>query len=322
MFKRSSIVVIVAAFLAASIPLTPQSARAQAVSIGALPQGSLSYAIASTVAKVIAEKGGLTTRAVGFGGSNIYIPQVSEGRLDMSTANAIEAHFALTGTGTFAGHPNPNLMALARLMEFQGGVMVRKDSKFQKLTDLKGQPFPSGFTSQKIVEVLMRAIFATAGMTWKDIEPVPVPNFVRGTDELVAGHVVGSFLAPGSAIVRKANASVRIRFLSFEQSPEKLAALQKIAPGAFFSVVKPTKRMPYIEKPTTMLGFDYLLIVGKKVSNEVAYKSAKALYDNKKALVAGHKAFLGFDPKKMAKPGVGVAYHPGAVKFYKEVGLL
>jgi len=52
------------------------SATAQPVSIGALPQGSLSYSIASAVAKVIADKTDLKTRAIGIGGGNIYHPQV------------------------------------------------------------------------------------------------------------------------------------------------------------------------------------------------------------------------------------------------------
>lgn len=302
--------------------LVSTGAVAQTVSIGTLPQGSLAYGIASAAAKVISDKAGLTTRAVGFGGSNIFIPQVNQGRIEMSTANAVEAHFAKDGTGTFEGRKNPNLRALARLFAFQTSYMVKKDSKFQKITDFKGEAFPSGFTSQKIVEVLISATFAMEGMSWKDVKPVPVPNFVRGTDELVSGKVVASFLAPGSAIVRKANAAVKVRFLSLDASPAKLAKMRAVAPGAYFTTVKPSKQMPYIEKPTVMVGFDYLLLAGKHVSDEIAYKSAKALHENKKALIAGHGVFRRFQPKQMAKKGVGVDYHPGAAKFYREAGIL
>lgn len=187
----------IAAAAFAGVAAFSGAAIAQTVSIGTLPQGSLAYGIASAAAKVISDKAGLTTRAVGFGGSNIFIPQVNQGKIEMSTANAVEAHFAKDGTGTFEGRKNPNLRALARLFAFQTGYMVKKDSPYQKVTDFKGKDFPSGFTSQKIVEVLIRATFATEGMTWDDVKGVPVPNFVRGTDELVSGKVVASFLAPG-----------------------------------------------------------------------------------------------------------------------------
>ncbi|MDP6430537.1 MAG: TAXI family TRAP transporter solute-binding subunit [Rhodospirillales bacterium] len=297
------------------------AARSQAVSIGALPQGSLSYAIAAAVAKVIGDKTDLTTRAIGVGGSNIYIPQVNQNKLQMSTSAAIEAIFASTGTGSFDGRKNPDLRVLARLLEFQVGFMVKKDSSITALTDFKGQNFPSGFTSQKLVGTLVSAAFATEGMSFSDIKGVPVPNFVRGTDELVAGRTVGSFLAPGSGVVRKAHAKVGIRFISMKAVPSTLGTLQKIAPAAYFTTVKPSKRMPYITKPVKMIGFDYLILTNSKVSDEVAYKAAKALHQNKKALIAAHGVFRGFKPKLINKKGLKVAFHPGAVKYYKEAGL-
>ena len=80
--------------------------------------------------------------------------------------------------------------------------------------------------------------------------------------------------------------------------------------------------MPYITKPVKMLGFDYLVIVGSKVGNDVAYKSAKAIHQNKKSLIAAHGVFRGYKPKLIAKKGLGLAFHPGAAKYYKEAGLL
>ncbi|MEC7490775.1 MAG: TAXI family TRAP transporter solute-binding subunit [Pseudomonadota bacterium] len=306
----------------AVIGVVATTAHAKPISIGALPQGSLSYSIASAVAKVIADKTDLKVRAIGIGGGNIYHPQVHQGKLDMSTSALPDSIFALTGKGPYEGRKHGNLRVLARLLEFQTGFMVRKDSKINSLADLKGKPFPSGFTSQKLVGVLVRAAFASEGMSPSDVVGVPVPNFVRGTDQFVAGKTVGSYLAPGSGIVRKANAKFRIRFISLKEKPGSLKILQSIAPGAYYTTVRPTKRMPYITEPVKMVGFDYLLQVGSKVSDAVAYKSAKALHQNKKSLIAAHGVFRGFKPKLIAKQGLGVDYHPGAIKYYKEAGLL
>lgn len=297
------------------------AATAQTVSIGALPQGSLSYSIAAAVAKVIGDKTDLRTRAIGIGGGSIYFPQVNNGQLDMSTAAGPEAIFAFNGTGPYQGHKNGNLRVLARLLEFQTGFMVRKDSDIQSVADFKGRRFPSGFTSQRLVDALVRAALAAEGMSYADVKGVPVPNFVRATDELVAGRVEGSFLAPGSGIVRKANAAIGIRFLSLHEKPGSLETLQRIAPAAYYTTVSPSKRMPYIMAPTKMVGFDYLIIVGAKVSDEVAYKAAKALYRNKQALIAGHAVFRGFKPELIAKHGLQVPFHPGAAKYFKEAGL-
>ena len=145
---------------------------------------------------------------------------------------------------------------------------------------------------------------------------------LRALGHLVAGRVVASYLAPGSGITRKAHASVKIRFISLKESPGSLKIIRDIVPGVFYTTVKPSKRMPYITKPVKMLGFDYLVIVGSKVSNEITYKAAKAIHLNKKALISAHGVFRGYEPKLIAKKGLGVPFHPGAAKYYKEAGLL
>jgi TRAP transporter TAXI family solute receptor len=316
--RRTSI----ALAITASAGFVAASAHAQTVSIGTLPQGSLSYSIGAAVAKVISDKTDLITRAIGIGGGNIYFPQVNQGRLEMSTAAGPEAIFASRGEGPYEGHKNPNLRVLSRLLEFQTGFMVRKDSSILSLADLKGQKVPSGFTSQKLVGTLVRAAMAAEGLSYDNVKGVPVPNFVRGTDELVAGRVVTSYLAPGSGITRKAHASIGVRFISLKESPGSLKIIRSIVPGVFYTTVKPSKRMPYITKPVKMLGFDYLVIVGSMVSNEITYKAAKAIHLNKKSLVSAHGVFRGYKPKLIAKKGLGVDFHPGAAKYYKEAGLL
>ena len=47
----------------------------------------------------------------------------------------------------------------------------------------------------------------------------------------------------------------------------------------------------------------------------------KALHDNKPMLVSTFKPFVLFNPKHMATPIEGVPFHPGALKYYKEIGI-
>ena len=61
-------------------------------------------------------------------------------------------------------------------------------------------------------------------------------------------------------------------------------------------------------------------MASSKTPADVVYKVTKAMYENKSKLVASHKAFSGMDQKKMHIK-IGVPYHAGAMKFYKEKGL-
>ena len=57
------------------------------------------------------------------------------------------------------------------------------------------------------------------------------------------------------------------------------------------------------------------------VSNDIAYGMTKALWTNLDALIAAHSAAKSIDLKH-ALDGMPVPLHPGAEKYYKEVGVL
>jgi hypothetical protein len=65
--------------------------------------------------------------------------------------------------------------------------------------------------------------------------------------------------------------------------------------------------------------YSAFLITSTNISDDVVYKTTKALYGNKDLLVSAAAVLRSFDPKAMAEKSE-VPYHPGAEKFYKEVG--
>ncbi|NIR29567.1 MAG: TAXI family TRAP transporter solute-binding subunit [Gammaproteobacteria bacterium] len=309
------------AVLGAALVAAPTGrVAADTVAIGTLPQGSLGYAIASAVAKVATEHSSLQVRAVGLGGSNVFIPQVNNGEIEFSTSNTVEVGYAYGGTGNFEGRSHRDVRMVAALVPFRVGIMVRKDSEYQSLRDLAGRPFPTDYTSQKLVEAFLEAMVRTVDMEVDDFRRVPVPNFVKGVGLLTTGEVEGALLAPGSSIVKKADAEVGVRFLSLPNTPEAEKALQAVAPNAYLAEVKPHPKLTGIVAPVTLMGYEYTLIAGKDVPDEAVYELVKAVHQNQKALAAAHGIYNRFDPARMALE-VGVPYHPGAEKYYREVGI-
>ena len=65
------------------------------------------------------------------------------------------------------------------------------------------------------------------------------------------------------------------------------------------------------------------LVTSSKIDTDTVYQITKAIYSDaaQKALQAGH-AKGKFITKENAVKGVGIPFHPGAEKFYKEVGLI
>ena len=312
---------IIGGFLLAGLLPFSAGAAEKPVAIGTLPQGSLGFSIASAVAKVGTEQTDLQVRAIAQGGSSVYLPKVNSGEIEFGTSNTFETIFATKGTGNFAGHPNPNLRVAAMLVPFTVGFMVAKDSDIRAITDLKGQPFPTGYAKQKLVGIMQEAIFHAVGMSEKSLKPVPVPNFVKGAALLAEGKVAGVLLAPGSGVVKKTYAQRPVRFIDIPNDPKVESAIQAALPGSKLVEVKPSKRLLSIAGPVHLVQYQYALVTNANVPDDVVYKLVKALHDHKSQLAAAHGVFHQFDPSKMAPKLNGATYHPGAIKFYKEAGL-
>lgn len=318
---RKTMTAVACAALLGCVVAGPAVAAGKPVAIATLPQGSLGFAIASAMAKVATEKGGLQVRAIGQGGSSVYLPKVNSGELEFATSNTFEATFATQGTGNFKGRPNKDLRVAAMLVPFAVGLMVAKDSDIRKITDLKGKPFPTGYNKMRLVGLMQEAILNAVGMSDSDLKPVPVPNFVKGAALLSEGKVAGVILAPGSGVVKKAHAKRPVRFITIPNDPKVAASIAKALPGARLVQVKPNKRLVSIAEPVYLVGYQYALMTNAKVPDDTVYRMVKALHENKKALAAAHGIFNRFNPKRMAPKLAGATYHPGAIRYYKEAGI-
>jgi len=64
-----------------------------------------------------------------------------------------------------------------------------------------------------------------------------------------------------------------------------------------------------------------ILVTHAGVSDEVAYQMTKLLFENLERLKASHAAAGDIDVNK-ALDGLAIPLHPGAERYYKEIGLL
>jgi TRAP-type uncharacterized transport system substrate-binding protein len=96
--------------------------------------------------------------------------------------------------------------------------------------------------------------------------------------------------------------------------------MRKFIPVAYATEVKPGKGRAGVDEPTWVYAYDYLVLANDKVADDVVYKLAKLMHDHQKELAANFGALSGFDPNRMAKDMGPVQFHPGAIKFYKEIG--
>ena len=297
------------------------SANAQPLGLGTSPQGTLVYALGASVAKVLTDKGGLQARVQPSSGTGTMIPLVDSGEIDIGFANTLELWDAFHGKGTFDKRANPNLRTLAVIFPIRTGLFVRADSPIKTIADLKGKTIAYGFTSQEIIKTTVDAMLATGGLTAADLKTVLVPNLVRGVDELMAGRVDVTTFAVGSAKVSEADASVGgIRYIPLPDTPEALAAMQKVFRTAYFTKVDPAPNLAGVKAPIVMMSYDYAVFAYKDLKPERAKTIVRLIAENKDALAQGQPLFRQMEIERLFSQ-IDVPFHEGAVAYFREKGI-
>jgi TRAP transporter TAXI family solute receptor len=297
------------------------SADAQPLGLGTSPQGTLTYALGASVAKVLGDKGGIQSRVQPSSGTGTMIPLIDSGEIDVGFANTLELWDAFHGKGTFDKRPNPNLRTLAVIFPIKVGLFVRADSPIRSIKDMKGKTVSYGYTSQEIIKLTVDAMLATEGLTAADLKTVLVPNLVRGVDELMAGRVDITTFAIGSAKVSEADASLGgIRFIPLPNTPEALAALQKVFRTAYLAKVEPAPNLAGVKEPMFLMGYDYTVFANKDVKPERAKTITRLIAENRDALAQGQPLFRQMETERLFSQ-IDVPFHDGAVAYFREKGI-
>ena len=308
---------IVVAMASVAMPLHSQS-----LGIGAGSQGSQNYAVNGAIAKLLSDKANFDVRVQSYGGSGASLPLLDTGRLDLQAIVSPEVYSAVLGTVPFEGRPMKSLRVVASLGPSTYGFFVRKDSPYQTVADIKDKKITYGFTAQPTLKAQVDGILANGGLDITKMQPVMVPSVPRGVDDFIAGKADVAFFAFHGGKVQEADAAVGIRWLALSPDKNAEAAMQKHVPGSYVQTVAPGPKSLGIAKPTPMMAYDYLLVTSAGVSDDVIYKIAKTLGDNASEVSKLHPTLSDFDRASMAPKLGELAYHPGALRYYREAGLL
>lgn len=189
------------------------------------------------------------------------------------------------------------------------------------MADLEGKRFPIGWQGFPQGISLSNAMLATAGMTMDDTDGVMTTNLLRAADDLGAGRLDATIFAIGAPKMAELDASIGIRFLNLEDTEETRAAMAAIRPEYTIARQAPLPHLNGVTEEMNLMEYAMTVIANVSVDEEKVYQVAKAIHENKDALVAAHPSFMAMNPDDLAVCQDGVAYHPGAVRYYEEVGI-
>ncbi len=264
---------------------------------------------------------GLVATAVASNGSVANINGIQGGALESGFTQSDVAYWAYTGTGVYEGKPKvTGLRLIANLYPESIHIVARKGANVRSVADLRGKRVSLDEPGSGTL-VDARIILGAFGITEKDIKAEYLkPN--QAGDKLRDGALDAFFFVggyPTGAISELAAAGGGIELV-----PIAGAEIDKMrAQYSFFApdTIPANTYKGVGEVKTLAVGAQW--VTAEKQDANLIYEITKALWNanSRKLLDAGH-AKGKVITRENAVVGAGIPFHPGAERFYKEVGLL
>ncbi len=277
------------------------------------------YPFGSAIAQIFntrIENMNVTARATGASVENLKLIGRKEAELAIVQNDMTD--YAYNGTEAFKDGKVENVRAIATLYPEVIQIVALNSSGINTLTDIRGKRFSVG-ASGSGVEANARQMFQAAGMTYNDF----TANYLSFSDSADAykdrsidGFVFVSGI-PNTAIQDIASTS-ELKFLSL--SDDIITSIVLKYPF-YTEYVIPAGTYKGQDTDVKTVAVNATLVVGSEVSEKVVYGLTKVLFENRPELAAAHAKGQLLTLETAVK-GVSVPYHPGAEKYYKEVGAI
>jgi len=307
---------VVAAFVGA---LFAMPATAQQVTFMTGPQGG-SWIPLGGALKGLWEKeipGLQIQQTPGAGIANVR--GVDEGKAQIGIANSATTVDGVEGRKPYP-HKATQVCQVANLYPQYFQVVALANSNINSLKDLKGKVLvtqPKGNTA----EILTSIVLQLNGMSYDSLSKV---NFQAGYTDAVSlmkdGHAQVFTLgttAPASAVMDLASAR-DVHLVPVDD--HTMGALKKMNPGYNKLIIK-AGTYPKQDQDVAVIGYSTHIIARCDLPEDTVYKMTKTMAQHVSDMAAVVKAINGVTAKDMAID-IGVPFHKGAAKYYKEVGAL
>jgi TRAP transporter TAXI family solute receptor len=309
--KASRIASALGVVLAAALSIP---AGAQQLKMMTGPQGGVWYPLGGAIQGIIERNIPGTSMQVlpGAGISNVL--GVQTGKAELGFGNGVSSVDGVNGVEPFK-QKTANVCQVATLYFQYFHAVALADAGIKVLSDAKGKALT---TQQKgnTGEQMTRDALKVYGLDYGKMSKVNFGSYTDSVSQLKDGHAQVFTLittVPASAVMDLASAR-DIRVLEFPE--DKFKALQQVNKGYDKRIIK-AGSYPKQDKDVQTIGTWTHLIASCKLPEDLVYKITKALASNVENLGNVVAAVKGLSVKDMATD-IGVPYHPGALKFYKE----
>ena len=247
---------------------------------------------------------------------NLNLLQSGRGELALALGDSVaDAWNGVEDAGFKA--PLKKLRAIAGTYPNYIQIVASKESGIKTLADLKGKTISVG-APKSGTELNARAIFKAAGLSYEDMGKVEFLPYAESV-ELIKNRQLDATLQSsglGMAAIRDLAATLPITFVAV---PAEVTA--KIGNDAYQAASIPAGTYDGQDADVPTVAITNILVSHDGVSEDVAYQMTKLMFENLERLGNAHSAAKDIKLETAAK-NLPIPLHPGAERYYKEVGAL
>jgi hypothetical protein len=241
---------------------------------------------------------------------------IEEGKTDVGFGNSISTVDAIAGKAPF-NKAHDNVCNVASLYPQYFQVVVPADSGINTIKDVKGK----GFATQvkgNTGELIARHVLRVSGMTYSDVKASFTNSYTDSVEQVKDNRMhmfsLGTGI-PASSLMDLASA----RDIKLIDMKDLYEDMRKINP-AYKLVTIPKGTYPKQDKDVQVIGYYTHVIAACSLPEDTVYKMTASIMANKDGMAAVYRDMGKLTPQVMAQD-IGVPFHPGAAKWYKEQGI-
>jgi len=258
----------------------------------------------------------VSVQATKASAENLNLLQAGKGEIAFTLGDALSDAWKGDTDAGFAA-PLKKLRGIAGIYPNYIQIVASADSGIKTLADLKGKRVSVG-APKSGTELNARAVLKAAGLTYKDLAKVEYLPFGESVELMKNRQLDVTLQSAGLGVSALRDLAAAMKIVVVEIPADVVA---KIGDPAYVPAAVPANTYEGQARDVPSIAIQNFLVTHEGVSADTVYKMTKAMWENLDALVAAHAAGKAIK-KESALKGMPVPLHPGAEKYYREIGLL
>lgn len=280
--------------------------------------GGLWYTLSGSMSEKIQSIFNGTSVTVTEGGSVSNIIGIEQGIYDLAFSTGQTVKEAVEGKGEFQ-EPVKEVSAIATLYPNVFHIVVRADSNIYSIEDLKGKKVSPGVKGYS-TELTFKELLHAYGMSYEDLSGIEYIGMSEGADLLRDGHIdaIASMIAVPVSTFQELDTTLGIRVLPLEA--DAVEKLRKNNTGYLPYAIAANSYKENTEDTPSIAAYTDLL-VSNALSEDVVYEITKMIFEETNTWSTISSTMNEFTPEYSIEK-ISAELHPGAKKYYKELGLI